>query len=193
MKRSADALDADAQCDLGHFYKDGVGIDVDLNAAVSWWCRAAAQGHSGAMCALGDYYLNGDGVLANDDGTAFSWYTRAAAAAVPDAAALFSLGVCYEHACGVAEDARAAAAHFSRAAEEGHIGAMEAFADCFDRGYGVERSDERAAEWRALAFEADDEGGDGDANEEGEDEAEEGEDEADEDEGSLKRESACFL
>lgn len=181
MMRSADARDADAQFDIGRYFNDGVGTDVDVDAAVKWWGRAAEQGHSGAMVALGDYYLGGH---SSGHAMAFDYYTRAAAARNPDDAAHFSLGVCYQHARGVDEDARKAAACFSLGAEAGHVDAMNALADCFERGYGVKLNEQEAAQWRALAEDFDDEDADGDGDEADVDD-EDGEDEADEDEEGL--------
>ena len=43
---------ADAQHNLGYMYYNGCGTKRDIDEAVNWLKKAAAQGHSGAKSAL---------------------------------------------------------------------------------------------------------------------------------------------
>ncbi|BAV63853.1 SPOR domain-containing protein [Sphingobium cloacae] len=49
----AEAGDADAQFNMGQAYKLGRGVSTDLNAAIQWYRKAAAQGHLRAEDNLG--------------------------------------------------------------------------------------------------------------------------------------------
>ena len=113
------------------------------------------------MVALGDYYLCGH---SSGHAIAFDFYTCAAATLDPDDGANFTLSVFYQHARGVTEDPLKAAACFSHEAEAGHVDAMNALADCLERGYGVELDVEEATKWCVLAGEFDDEDADGDGD-----------------------------
>jgi TPR repeat protein len=53
--------DAAAQYNLAQFYRQGIGVEVDLREARRWYERAANQGHGFAQYALGLMYETGDG------------------------------------------------------------------------------------------------------------------------------------
>jgi TPR repeat protein len=48
LEQQANNGDADAQFQLGNSYCCGDGGFYDTAQAVTWWCKAAAQGHAGA-------------------------------------------------------------------------------------------------------------------------------------------------
>ncbi|MES9831259.1 MAG: SH3 domain-containing protein [Candidatus Thiodiazotropha sp. DIVDIV] len=62
---------------LGWLYANGNGLRVNIDKAIYWWKRAAAQGHREAMFALALAYTNGEGVK-KDHRQAFEWYRKAA-------------------------------------------------------------------------------------------------------------------
>ena len=55
----AEAEDAEAQYELGARYARGEGVPRNYTAAVSWFRRAAEQGHIGAAYNLGAMYAGG--------------------------------------------------------------------------------------------------------------------------------------
>lgn len=69
--------DAAAQYNLAQFYRQGIGVEVDLREARRWYERAANQGHGFAQYALGLMYETGDGGR-RDLSQARTWYARAA-------------------------------------------------------------------------------------------------------------------
>jgi len=65
-----------AQYTLGIMYDNGQGVIQDDQQAVSWYRKAAEQGHAEAQFNLGFMYSKGLGVT-QDDQQAASWYRRA--------------------------------------------------------------------------------------------------------------------
>ncbi|MEZ9417619.1 tetratricopeptide repeat protein, partial [Vibrio sp. 10N.286.49.E1] len=63
----------DAQYNLGLSYERGVGVIQDYKEAVSWYRKAAEQGHALAQNNLGVMYEEGRGV-SQDYKEAVSWY-----------------------------------------------------------------------------------------------------------------------
>lgn len=73
----ADTGVPDAQCMLGLLYQLGLGVPQDGPKAVSWYLRAAAQGHPLAMNNLGTIYLQGMPGIVPDRETALEYYKQA--------------------------------------------------------------------------------------------------------------------
>ncbi|MCC8064114.1 MAG: sel1 repeat family protein, partial [Clostridiales bacterium] len=59
FEKAARLGDADAQCNLGVCYNNGIGVTEDKAKAADWWGQAARQGHAVAQCNLGVCYANG--------------------------------------------------------------------------------------------------------------------------------------
>ena len=47
---------------LGYMHRNGIGTEVDLEKAVSWYQRAAEQGEATALFNLGGMFRKGYGV-----------------------------------------------------------------------------------------------------------------------------------
>ena len=67
-----------AECQIGYFYFDGLGVEKDLTQALYWTERAARHGDRDGQYNLGWFYEEGIGV-APDPGKARYWYLQAAA------------------------------------------------------------------------------------------------------------------
>ncbi len=66
-----------AECQVGYFYYDGLGVQQDLTKALYWTERAAKHGNRDGQCNLAWFYEDGIGVV-QDLEKAKSWYLRAA-------------------------------------------------------------------------------------------------------------------
>ena len=66
-----------AECQVGYFYYDGLGVEKNLEKAVWWMRRAADHGDRGGQCNLAWFYEDGIGVERDMEQAAF-WYRRAA-------------------------------------------------------------------------------------------------------------------
>lgn len=67
-----------AECQVGFFYLDGLGVEKDLEKAFYWTYRGAIHGDRDAMCNLADiFYI--EGLFVNKDmEKAIYWYKKAA-------------------------------------------------------------------------------------------------------------------
>ncbi len=73
----AEQGDADAQYNLGHLYRQGLGVPQDLERAASWYAKSAGQGVPNAQFNLATMYATGDGVR-QDLVLAYMWFSLAA-------------------------------------------------------------------------------------------------------------------
>ena len=66
-----------AECQVGYFYYDGLGVEKDLEQALYWTRRAAEHGDRDGQCNLAWFYEDGIGVEKNME-QARHWYRLAA-------------------------------------------------------------------------------------------------------------------
>ncbi len=92
---------ADAQALVGHILMHGEAGTTDKHDAVKWYLKAAANGHTDAMVALGELALGAYGGLSAAD--AINWLTRAADKGRADA--MRALADMYTKGKGTAPDA----------------------------------------------------------------------------------------
>jgi hypothetical protein len=83
-------------------YAGGKGVAKDEAVAVSWYRKAASQGHAPAQASLGDAYSKGLGGVVKDDAKAAAWYRRAADQDYPYGQSM--LAVMYARGAGVNKD-----------------------------------------------------------------------------------------
>jgi TPR repeat protein len=76
LKVKAEAGDAVAQRELGVYYSNGMGVDVDMTEAVRWYQKAAEQGEVGAWLAMGAFTFAGVGVT-QDKAVGYAWLNLA--------------------------------------------------------------------------------------------------------------------
>lgn len=166
----------DAQFEIAAMYENGRGVALDRAAAVEWYNKAAAQGHSRAAGAvariqdnerrfaktqkqaetddleaqysLGNMYLTGTGVTL-DLGSAQLWLNRAAARG--HIKAQFKLAHLYYVDLGDRTDYRAAFEWFSKAADNGYAHAMYYLGEMYSYGAGVKKDFDKAREWYGKA------------------------------------------
>lgn len=84
MTRGAEKGDSDAQCCLGDYYAEGLGVEIDMDEALSLYQLSAAQKNEYAEYNLGECYELGKGVE-KDLEQAIHWYTLSAEQGYEDA------------------------------------------------------------------------------------------------------------
>ncbi len=112
----AEAGEIEAQFGLGLLYEQGRGVLRDIEAAASWYARAAEQGSMRAQTQLGGMYARGDGVP-EDWSQAIAWWRRAEAQG--SMRAMFHLGLAYQYGSGVERDMERAIQWYGQAAALG--------------------------------------------------------------------------
>lgn len=68
-----------AECQVGYFYWEGLGVQRDMEKAFYWTERAAFHGDRDGQYNLGEFYEKGLGKVAPDLEKAKFWYRKAAA------------------------------------------------------------------------------------------------------------------
>jgi len=156
LKKDARA-DAAAQYALGFCYAVGDGVPASMRDAVSWYAKAAAQGHAEAQFKYAYCLENGLGGGKPNPYAAFEWYKKAAEQGLPDAQ--FALAECYNQGRGVDTNVREKFRWYRAAAEQGHAAAQYQLAVCFHLSHGVPRDARQALVWAAIAAAQGDPGG----------------------------------
>ena len=78
VRSLAEQGNAEAQFILGSMYRDGQGVEKDLEETLKWWKKAAELGNVDAQFALGNIYSGGFGV-ARDYVLSYMWFDITAA------------------------------------------------------------------------------------------------------------------
>ena len=121
--KAADQGHAAAQCQMGLFYMNGLGVDRDEDKAVEWLKKAAAQNYAQAQYNLGIYYAK----FSDQESVrlAIKWLNEAAKQDYADAQ--YNLAKLYlnpHHPASREKDAGSRAISLLRlAAAQGHAGA----------------------------------------------------------------------
>ena len=147
----------DSQYNLGLFYlrgleqrlRDGTQVNLltqDINEAAKWMQKAAVQGFSSAMVALGGLYEKGEGVPL-DNQKAMEWFKKAAAKG--DASACHAIALAYFDGRGkvVPVNKTKAVEWLQRGAGKGDPQTQYALAGAYLRGEGVKKDPDAARKW----------------------------------------------
>jgi TPR repeat protein len=116
---------ADAQVMVGHILMQGENGLVDRLDAAKWFLKAAKQGHTDAMVALGELGLTNSGGLSHSD--AVNWLTKAADRGRTDA--MRALADTYLHGKGTPPDREKAREWLIKAANFGDAFAERSLGD----------------------------------------------------------------
>ena len=111
---SANAGDEQGMYHLASAYKDGNGVEKNIETAYIWFVKAAGKGNADAM--------NGAGTTAPDIKTSMEWFQKAADAGCTSG--LCNLGDLYFSGYGVEKDEKRAVRLYSEAAKKGDAKAM---------------------------------------------------------------------
>lgn len=120
---------------LGECYYEGIGVEQDLEKAVTCYKRALAHGSMEAADALGTMAVLGEGMPA-DEKAAFTYFRTAVKGGY--IASLYKLGDCYYYGRGTAQDFGRARDLFEKAWGNGDKAAAVRMGTIYLSGLGVE-------------------------------------------------------
>ena len=123
--------DPAAERNIGHLYRNGLGVAQDFAKAAEWYRRAAEKGLARAQANLGNMYLRGQDVP-QDAVEATAWFERAARQG--HVISQYNLGLLYETGLGVAADEALALGWYHLAAKAGHRRSLERLSVLVARG-----------------------------------------------------------
>lgn len=148
--KEADQTNAKVQLYIGYCYQEGAGTNVNAKFAFEWYKKSATQGLADAEYCLAICYASEFGTEQNGD--EYAKWTRSAAEH-GNAPSQFNWASIL--AAGYANEGKPnyedAVAWFKKAAEQGHVGAQLALANCYESGCGVEQSEQDAFLWYQKA------------------------------------------
>ena len=143
LKKSADAKNLSACCELAGLYEEGRGgVGQDLNKAFELYKTAAEGGDGEGALKLGRAYLAGSGVEASRD-EALSWLEKADELGNREAS--WILGVAYYDGFA-GNDYKKAFAYLNKSAEAGSEKGAYFLATMYESGKGVEKDIAKAFE-----------------------------------------------
>jgi TPR repeat protein len=146
-----DAVTPDTMFHRGLMCENGDGVAQDYSAALTWYRKAAAAGHAGAMNNLGSMYVKGQGV-AQDYSEALKWYNKAAEAG--EAEGMRNIGAMYDAGEGVPQDYAEAFKWYYKAAQAGSVEGMSSLGSMYKHGLGIAQNFAEAFKWYSKAAEA---------------------------------------
>ena len=149
LTKAAEAGQDCAQYAFGKIYRDGQGIEKDIQQAVELFTLAAEQGNSFAAFALGKLYLAGDAGLPIDPPSALKWLTFSAE--LGNQFAQYRLGKLLLQGEEVPKDTEAAIRWLTAAAEQGNQYAQYALGKLYLLGKEVPKDKSNAIKWFQLA------------------------------------------
>ncbi|MBL0941268.1 MAG: SEL1-like repeat protein [Alphaproteobacteria bacterium] len=141
---------AQAQFILGNKYQEGSGVRKNLKKAVTYYTKAAEQGHSLAQLQLGYMHAMGLGII-HDSQKAFSWYQKAAHCDEPKA--WLNMATMHYVGEGKKQDFRQSLSCYLKAAKLGEVMAQRMLGIMYRAGLGTEPNDYRAIKWDRRAAE----------------------------------------
>ncbi len=158
MRQAAGQGLAAAQNDLGALYARGLGVRRDFKEAAEWYRKAAEQGDALAQFSMGNIYSTGRGVPRDID-QAIQWWRKSAKQNQAQAENALGQHFFWTEATGTNLTPQPtnyveAANWLRRAAEHGHVGAMNNLAYLYDHGFGVVADVSEAAKWYRTAAES---------------------------------------
>lgn len=134
-----------AQYALGKKYRDGQGVERNIQKAVELFTLAAKQGNSFAAFALGKMYLSNDASLPRDEATALNWITYASERGNQFAQCYLGK-LLLKGADGIPQDTNAALRWLRASVDQGNVYAEYALAMAYLKGKIVPKDALKALE-----------------------------------------------
>ena len=138
---------------LGECYYEGIGVEPDLEKAVTCYKRALAHGSMEAADALGTMAVLGEGIPV-DEKAALTYFRTAVKGGY--IASLYKLGDCYYYGRGTAQDFGRARDLFEKAWDNGDKAAAVRMGTIYLSGLGVEQDSRKAVNWFTQSAESGD-------------------------------------
>ena len=134
-----------AQYALGKKYRDGQGVERNIQKAVELFTLAAKQGNSFAAFALGKMFLSNDASLPRDEATALNWITYASERGNQFAQCYLGK-LLLKGADGIPQDTNAALRWLRASVDQGNVYAEYALAMAYLKGKIVPKDALKALE-----------------------------------------------
>jgi TPR repeat protein len=113
----AEKGNADAQYAVAILYREGWGVEKNMETAAGYYLKSADQDHRDAMFEMGWLYQVGEGGVTKDYENSAKWYQKSAEKGHP--AAMYGIASFYYNGMGVERDTDAAMSWYQKSAAAG--------------------------------------------------------------------------
>lgn len=145
LEQASDQEHPGAMNQLAWVYREGLGVDTDLDYAVTWHHHSAEANYPRAMTNLAYLYSIGEGVEKDLD-TSAMWYKRAAE--LNSASAIYAIATYSLNGTGgMNKDEQQGVSLLMESAQLGHKRAMYAIGKRYENGDGLDVNMEEAINW----------------------------------------------
>lgn len=148
FQKAADNGDDYGLWNIAKYYKNGTGVEKDIDKALELYRKAADKGCTGAMTDLAEIYRYGDNVEKDGD-KAIEWYQKAADK--DELCAIMALAKIFSEGKIVAKDMDKAIHYYKLAAEKDCSSAPYELGQLYENGDGVEQNTPKAIYWYRKA------------------------------------------
>ena len=148
FQKSADAGSDYGMWNIAKFYRDGTGVEKDVEKALQLFTKAAEKGCKGAIEDLAWMYRYGKGVDIDGE-EAVKWYKMAVDKGYHEH--LLDLALLYHDGIIVNKDVDLALHYYKQAAEKGIEKALLKLGEMYEKGNGVEINTHKAIFWYRKA------------------------------------------
>ena len=148
FQKAADAGNDYGMWNLGKFYRDGTGVEKDIDKAIELLTKAANLGCKGAITDIAWIYRYGKGVKINGE-EAVKWYRVGVEKGYDDY--LLELAQIYLDGTIVEKNIETAIHYYKRAAEKGIERALLKLGELYEDVNGVEVNTHKAIFWYRKA------------------------------------------
>lgn len=152
-RQLADRGDAEAQFNIGQYYREGMGVTKAPGIAFEYFQKSATQGFTQAMYNLAAIYQMGQPGVAPDVAKALEWYQKAAQSGF--VYSQVNLALIYYYGQGVKKDYRKSLAWFTKAADQGSARALINLGTMNETGRGTARDFNKAKQYFQKAADMD--------------------------------------
>ncbi len=133
---------------LGEMYEKGLGVNKDINKAVSYYYNSAKGGDDRSAVKIGSMYYYGKNVNQNFN-EAYKWFYYASKTG--NATAEYNLGLMYLEGTGVKQDFKNAFYYLKRSADKGHSLAQGEIGNLLYEGKGTPQDYQEAIRYLLMS------------------------------------------
>lgn len=148
FQKAADNGNYYGMWNIAKYYKNGTGVEKDIEKAIEYFTKSANKGHTDAMMDLAQMYKNGDCVEKNAS-LAIEWYEKAAQKDKTDAT--LALAEIYSSEDLGPMDMEKAVHYYKIAAEKDNSTALFKLGEIYEDGLGVIKNTSKAIYWYRKA------------------------------------------
>jgi TPR repeat protein len=133
-QKASDQGDRGGQHNLAVMYRDGLGVEKDIDKALYWFKKAGNQDYLVSQTSVGDILYYGRYGAKKDYAEALNWYKKAAY--LNDVNSQYTIAFMYDHGQGTTFNWKEAFKWYTKAANQGHSASKRNLGEFYFFGVG---------------------------------------------------------